>query len=295
VSNALTIEAGSILKFVPGGYLEVSNTGTLKAVGTDEEPIIFTSIKDDAHGGDTGVDGVTAPSKGDWGCSGACGDMDLAGNSSQLDYVQFLYGMNGLWVQGASIKVTNSTFAHHSGYGAVLDGRFNVGSTTLTGNAFFDNDGFPLSLGEFVSLDASNLFHDPANAAVKNVKQCIELKSSSLDTAVSLGVTELAFYGSFAIDSALTVANGVCFKTDMDGEIDLNVAGSIVNGANAIFTSPKDDSVGGDCTGDGSTSPADADWAGIWVTTSATSDWALPTANIRYSDQLNNPGVLPLH
>jgi hypothetical protein len=293
VSAALTIEAGAIIKFAPGGYIDVASSGTVTATGTASDPIVFTSMKDDAHGGDTNADGATAPTKGDWGCIGTCGDMSLLGNSSHLDHVQFLYGYNGLWVQAASVNVTNSVFAHNTAYGAVLDGRYAVQSTTLTGNTFFDNGGFPLSLGEFVSLDSSNIFHDPANAVTKNGKQCIEISATSLDAAVTLGVTELAFYTEyFAIDSALTVANNVCFKTAPSSEIDLDAAGSIINGANAIFTSAKDDAVAGDCTGDGATTPANGDWDGLWITASSTSDFAMPSSNIRYAGY---SGLLPLH
>ncbi len=301
VSSALTIQAGAIIKFTTIGYMEAISTtagvGTITAVGTANDPIIFTSMKDDAHGGDTNGDGATTPSTADWGSLGTSGDLNLETNGSQIDHVQFLYGSEGLWVQGSSTKVTNSVFAHNLDYGLVLDGRFPaVKSTTVTGNTFFDTDGFPLSLGYFVSIDASNIFHDPANPATKNTMQCIEIGDTILDAAVTLGVTELSFYGDFEIASALTVANNVSFKPKAGGEIDLDAAGSIVNGANAIFTSYLDDAVAGDCLGDGALTPAAGDWRGIWVApASGTPDWATPTANIRYTDQVGFPGTMPLH
>jgi hypothetical protein len=101
-----------------------AGVGTITAVGTANDPIIFTSMKDDAHGGDTNGDGATTPSTADWGSLGTSGDLNLETNGSQIDHVQFLYGSEGLWVQGSSTKVTNSVFAHNLDYGLVLDGRF---------------------------------------------------------------------------------------------------------------------------------------------------------------------------
>lgn len=295
VSSTLSIDAGAIIKFKTPGHMHVADTGALTATGTASDPIIFTAATDDAHGGDTNADGPSMAELGDWGCPGDCGDLDLFGSNSNLDHVQFLYGNNGLWVQAASVTVTNSIFAHNATYGMLLSGDYDVGSTVLTGNAFFDNAGYPLSLGAFVSLDSTNVFHDPQSPDTTNQQQCIELTATLQDSAVSLGVTELAFYGNFAVNSTLTVADGVTFKSALGGEIDLSNEGTIVNAENAIFTSPEDDSAGGDCTGDGDVPPNEGDWKGIWINSTDASDWAAPTPNIRFTDQIDYPGTLPLH
>ncbi len=85
----LTIQAGVIVKFADNSGLSVANNAQLLALGTANEPVVFTSIKDDSQGGDSNGDGdVTVPTPGIWSTLDGYGTL----STLRLQHVLVRYG-----------------------------------------------------------------------------------------------------------------------------------------------------------------------------------------------------------
>ena len=107
----LTIEPGVIVKFAAGKSLTVNSGGVLNAQGTRALPIVFTSINDDANGGDTNGDGIaTEPQAGDW--------HQIKNNgTANIEYAKVLYcsavnNQGALYPCAGTMRFKNSTVAH---------------------------------------------------------------------------------------------------------------------------------------------------------------------------------------
>ena len=83
----------------PAAGAPISVEGTLEAVGTTSEPVIFTSLNDNSVGGKTGNG---KPSAGEWGGIGSYdgGSLDL--EHVAVDYARLnLEGEGGIWAEGS--------------------------------------------------------------------------------------------------------------------------------------------------------------------------------------------------
>lgn len=283
VQNTLTIEAGCIIKFHPvdGPYMMLGGAGTIVATGTSANPIIFTSYKDDAHGGDQNGDGTaTSPAPKDWG------EINTNGNNgSSFEYCEFYYGGSvnynaTLNLYGDNITVDNCKFISNDGsYSStagdigVLDASDAGAGTVITNNIFYNNQR-PLSISTEFNLDNSNTFHNPSNASETNLYNGIFVETiNHITQAISWSETEVAFViddNDWWINSggSLSLANDIVLKFKASSVLLLASGISALvnyNGSGVIFTSYKDDNFKGDTNGDGAiTTPAAGDWEGIY-------------------------------
>jgi len=150
LTDDVTVESGATLTLEPGTVVKLSDLksiviesgGSLVAEGTVAEPVVFTSLYDDAWGGDSNGDGaLTAPAPGDWLA------IYVDGGEVQLEHVEMRYGggtTTGAWnysgalrtANDAAVQVRSSIIAHSFYDGLLVQG----GETALQNSIVADND-----------------------------------------------------------------------------------------------------------------------------------------------------------
>jgi hypothetical protein len=147
--RTLTIEAGVVVKFEMARWCYGATTygkltvyGSLQVNGTAEDPVIFTSWRDDTAAGDTNQDSTsTTPNPGDWG------NLSLSntgsGNNVSIHHAIFRYGGGGQYAYGQisvnsgvnAPSLNNIEFASSSYYGL-----YSSAPITITQSSFHGND-----------------------------------------------------------------------------------------------------------------------------------------------------------
>lgn len=266
ISSSIEIKPGTVIKFKPDYRLDI--TGTLKAIGTEASPIIFTSYKDDSHGGDTNKDGnLTTASKGDWAY------VTINSNGNNVEHCEFHYGGDDdrfvLEIDSGTTIIKNNVFANNrNGLDTSSSESKNM---EIKNNIFYGNE-IPIIISVFNNVDDSNIFHNPDNTSVINNKNGILLHdfAQSIADPITWSETEVPFvipdYLTIDSSGSLTLSDGVIIKFGENVYLSVNGILSANASSKIVFTSYKDDAHGGDTNGDGNlSSPNKNDWRYIYI------------------------------
>jgi hypothetical protein len=197
----LTIEAGVIVKFGYGGGGDALNVeGNLVVLGSPTNHVTFTSIEDDAIGGDTGGDGFTLGAPGQWAAIRVYGTASL----SHVDIRYGGYGVNSSYgaihVQSggtAALDYTSVRYSQTSGLSATLCAAATIRRSEFAFNAF----GMSLSRCPVTIREGTRVTYNTGTGIF------IALPQSYSGAPISMTNSDVTFNGDFGL--RLTVDPGV--------------------------------------------------------------------------------------
>ena len=303
VFNGVTVSAGKTLTIQPGTIVKFENSGskltvngTLIAQGTPDQRIIFTSYKDDSHGGDTNSDGTsTTPGQQNWdgiyfmptstgsvmdycvvkyaGSDNSISQKEAGiyceGSSPTISHCEIKWNrMYGILLVNSSPVIEGNTITGHY-YGVHLSGS---SAPVITNNSFLDNDRAIYLPGVVPATISGNTV---TGSSGDNAGIYVHGTLAADATLVSNAGMPYVFNGvTVSAGKTLTIQPGTIVKFENSGS-KLTVNGTLIAQGTPdqriIFTSYKDDSHGGDTNSDGtSTTPGQQNWDGIYFMPTST-------------------------
>lgn len=274
-----TIDPGIVLKFGrifsdPIGVL-INIDGALVADGKPDSLIVFTSLADDAFGGDVRGDGaLTSPAPSNWY------GIEFRGISNDaatvIDHCRFRYG--GYWGTGAfrflsaGPTITNTHVTLFGGTGSSIEGA----STPIFTNVQFDScTNTPVQM----SLVSEPVFNNVQ--FLGNTYTALGVIGESIAQDVLWRIRPVAGRNNMpyllqgtlttGLGATVTLQPGLIVKSTSSGTVNIQRAflaegRSVTPESLIVFTSHRDDFYGGDTNNDGATTvPAASDWNYITV------------------------------
>jgi hypothetical protein len=258
--NVVTVEPGVVIKFQSqtNGFLTVN--GALKAIGTESNKIIFTSINDDSAGGDTNNNGTSStPANTDWqglDFTGTASDTENILKNCEIRYSGYYYFYSSVRITDCRV-VIDSTKINFAYWGAL--GIFGTANPEITNCQFYNLNNAPVYMDMFSNPTFSNV-------QLANLPRIgFRIRGGAVEGTIPIrnfdGINNI----TYIIEEEMTVPNtkvlnipaGLSFKGSGVWYIrgKLNVQGTADNPV--VFTAQEDDMYGNpkDMQQNGNTTP----------------------------------------
>lgn len=232
INAAVTLAPCTVVKLDTNGYIIVNNNGSIKALGTSTNPVVFTSDK-------------TAPKKGDWG------GIDIqrdASNDSEFKNVIIEYaGSNYFYATGLQLNAQASASFENVTVRNNADGDCAINLQSTSEPTAFDN----------VRIETSTKGLCVGSDVVGSIGSFTSTVPINVDTtAVSNDATWQDFGvpylmdGTLTVNAKLTLAAGVTIELPANGNVNVDNMGSLVTLGTTdkpvTFTSAKSKPLAGD-------------------------------------------------
>lgn len=252
----LTLEPGVVIKLLDR-YSRVDINGALHADGEEENPIVFTSIKDDSKGGDTNNDGNdTNPERNDW-YRIKFNASDLEANNLLRHCIVNYGGRTTGWnnAKNRSMVIVENAYAvidscelEHCRYTGL--GIFGSANPVVSNNTFANIDETPVVLSMFSTPEFSGNSVSNIGITALGVAQ----ENYSLDATIPrrtfAGFENITYYtyrySTVNSGTIIEIPAGTVFKTDSYGSF--AVSGALKSNGTSdnpvVFTHVNDDMYG---------------------------------------------------
>jgi hypothetical protein len=242
IGATLTIEAGVLVKFDPGYWMNINNGGALVVNGTPGNEVVFTSS-------------ALTPAPGDWGYI-----FVAQGGTAAIDWCEISYAGDNVTdalriVSTSPVTVSNCDIHDNLDEGIQIDGGAGV-NPTITNTTLRDNGGAAAEQGSNTGPSWSNVTMsgnaDNSILVTGDYSVPVTLDGSSLVGGTFKAVTGI----DIGPGGVLTLAAGTTLTFDTGEWLNVNNGGELlVNGTGAnpvVFTS-------------GQAIPQPGDWGYIFV------------------------------